>query len=165
MKQYIKNGEKKYANQIVVRKEGEQIICPTEELILADGWEEYVAPITHNLLQYKAAKIREVKERVHPFIVFGVEYFTDAITLNKMMSRVISEDALKKERTTLWFGGVEHAFSILDALDLLYKIQVYYGVCFDISQNHIAEICKLTTEEEVLAYDTQAGYPEKLIVK
>lgn len=52
MKTYTKNGQIKQANRIVVRitKEvnGEQktfqVINPSEELILADGWVEYVAP-------------------------------------------------------------------------------------------------------------------------
>lgn len=44
MKQYTKDGQIKYANRIVVIKDGTQIINPTEEQILADGWVEYVAP-------------------------------------------------------------------------------------------------------------------------
>ena len=44
MKQYIKDGQIKYANRIVVIKDGMQVINPTEEQILADGWVEYVAP-------------------------------------------------------------------------------------------------------------------------
>lgn len=44
MKLYTKDGQIKYANRIVVNKDGMQIINPTEEQILADGWVEYVAP-------------------------------------------------------------------------------------------------------------------------
>lgn len=48
MKQYIKeiNGkaEIKPASRIVIRKDGMQIINPSEELILADGWEVYEPP-------------------------------------------------------------------------------------------------------------------------
>ena len=44
MKRYSKDGQIKTRNQIVVRKDGMQIINPSEELILADGWVEYVAP-------------------------------------------------------------------------------------------------------------------------
>lgn len=52
MKTYTKNGEIKQANRIVVRTTKEvngeqktfQVINPTEEMILADGWVEYVAP-------------------------------------------------------------------------------------------------------------------------
>ena len=58
MKQYIKNGIIKYRNQIVLHgtrtikdKYGNekdiqiQIINPKEEMLLADGWVEYVAPV------------------------------------------------------------------------------------------------------------------------
>ena len=52
MKQYIKNGEIKTRNQIVLRVTKEingvekqfQVINPTEEMILADGWVEYIPP-------------------------------------------------------------------------------------------------------------------------
>lgn len=44
MKRYTKDNEIKYANRIVLIKDGMQIINPTEEQILADGWVEYVPP-------------------------------------------------------------------------------------------------------------------------
>ena len=44
MKRYIKDGVIKTRNQIVIKKDGRQYINPTIELILADGWVEYIAP-------------------------------------------------------------------------------------------------------------------------
>lgn len=44
MKQYIKEGIIKYANKIVIRTTDAQIFNPTEEMILADGWVEYIPP-------------------------------------------------------------------------------------------------------------------------
>ena len=48
MKRYIKEiGGKnviKTGNRIVIVKDGRQYINPSEEMILADGWVEYVAP-------------------------------------------------------------------------------------------------------------------------
>lgn len=52
MKRYTKNGEIKTRNQIVLRVTKEingvekqfQVINPTEEMILADGWVEYIPP-------------------------------------------------------------------------------------------------------------------------
>ena len=41
MKQYIKDNKIKYTNQIVINKDGFNIYNPTEEMILADGWEVY----------------------------------------------------------------------------------------------------------------------------
>lgn len=56
MKRYIKNGEIKTRNQIVLRVTKEingvekqfQVINPTEEMILADGWVEYIPPQVEN---------------------------------------------------------------------------------------------------------------------
>lgn len=44
MKIYEKNGEVKPANQIIIRRDGMNVFCPSEEMILADGWVEYVPP-------------------------------------------------------------------------------------------------------------------------
>lgn len=44
MKIYEKNGEVKPANRIVIVTDEFQIINPTEEMILADGWVEYIQP-------------------------------------------------------------------------------------------------------------------------
>ena len=42
MKQYIKDNEIKSRNEIIVRRNGMQTICPSEDLLLADGWVEYI---------------------------------------------------------------------------------------------------------------------------
>lgn len=44
MKIYEKNGEVKPANRIVISKDGMYTYNPTEEMILADGWVEYIPP-------------------------------------------------------------------------------------------------------------------------
>ena len=44
MKRYTKDGKVKYRNEIVIRKDGKQIINPTIEMLIEDGWIEYVAP-------------------------------------------------------------------------------------------------------------------------
>lgn len=45
MKQYIKDGVIKDANRIVISKDGMYTYNPTEEMILADGWVEYIPPV------------------------------------------------------------------------------------------------------------------------
>ena len=44
MKLYIKDGQVKLANRIVIITEDSQIINPTHEMLLDDGWVEYVQP-------------------------------------------------------------------------------------------------------------------------
>lgn len=43
-KLYEKNGQVLPASRIVIKADGYQTINPSEEMILADGWKEYVAP-------------------------------------------------------------------------------------------------------------------------
>ena len=42
MKKYIKDGVIKTRNNIVIKKDGMQYINPTEEMVFADGWVEYI---------------------------------------------------------------------------------------------------------------------------
>lgn len=44
MKVYQKDGVIKAANRIVIHKDSQQIINPSEEQILSDGWVEYIPP-------------------------------------------------------------------------------------------------------------------------
>lgn len=41
---YIKDGVIRDGSRIVIRKDGFQVISPSEEMILADGWEQYTPP-------------------------------------------------------------------------------------------------------------------------
>lgn len=42
---YTKDGIIRNGNRIVIKKDGFQVISPTEEMILADGWEPYTPPV------------------------------------------------------------------------------------------------------------------------
>ena len=44
MKRYIKDDKVKFRNEIVICRDVEQVINPTEEILLADGWHEYIVP-------------------------------------------------------------------------------------------------------------------------
>lgn len=44
MKKYIKNNQIKLQHRIIVSVGSKQVINPSEEQILADGWVEYVPP-------------------------------------------------------------------------------------------------------------------------
>lgn len=44
MKRYIKDNKVKFRNEIIIVRNGVQVINPSEEMILSDGWQEYVVP-------------------------------------------------------------------------------------------------------------------------
>ena len=45
MKQYQKNGQIKLKSHIIIKRDGKQVINPSEEQILADGWVEYIQQV------------------------------------------------------------------------------------------------------------------------
>ena len=44
MKRYIKDNKVKLRKEIIICRNGVQVINPSEEMILSDGWQEYVVP-------------------------------------------------------------------------------------------------------------------------
>jgi hypothetical protein len=62
MKKYIKDEKIKTYNQIVIIKDGMRTFNPTEEMILADGWIEYVTPEPEVALKVKNLKERKIEE-------------------------------------------------------------------------------------------------------
>ena len=44
MKRYIKDNKVKFRNEIIIVRNDVQVINPTEEMILSNGWQEYVVP-------------------------------------------------------------------------------------------------------------------------
>ena len=64
MKRYVKDNKIKFRNEIVIRDNGVQTVNPTEEMILADGWTEYVAPAAEPYTPaYKEHVERLIRER------------------------------------------------------------------------------------------------------
>lgn len=170
MKQYTKNNERKYASEIVIRKDGMQILAPTEDMILEDGWVEYVEPEKteeQKLYMAKSSMKRRLKNYdesslVNIFTIGGTKVWLDKATRAGLMLRFQAEIAKGKENTTLWHEGKQFPLLTSVALQMLYALELYASECYDNTQSHYAAIDALTTVEEVEAYDFTVGYPEKL---
>jgi hypothetical protein len=165
MKQYIKNGKIKKKNQIIIHKNGKQIINPNESYLIEDGWIEYVIPKVNEVVSEKNHKLFEINRVYNDSKGFYMNdtYCTfDTETLNKMLLRVMAESAMKFNKTTLWFNGNAYPMKTKDALELLYNLQIYYGNCFDISESHKQNVDKLETSEDIKNYNCEDNYPEKL---
>lgn len=78
---YIKDGKIRDGSRIVIRKGGFQIISPSEEMILADGWEQYTPPAVE-----PAEPEPTVDEQVRELILEQYNKRTD----------ITNEDALKR---------------------------------------------------------------------
>lgn len=183
MKRYIKDGEIKTRNQIVIKgqrtikdKDGNDKVVgtntynPTEEMILADGWEEYVTPEPTEeelLSRAKRNKVREVgaydtSEEVNIFYMQGQPMWLDFEDRSRLLLRFQAETAKGNETTTLWSNGKEYALPLSVAINMLYELETYASKCYDNTQRHLANIDVLKNIEDIESYDYRIGYPEKL---
>lgn len=173
MKQYTKDGVIRQANKIVINKDGFVTTKPTEEMILADGWVEYIAPpkpeptaeeLLERAKENKKAEIEvyDTSSEVDGFYIGETLLWLPLEKRTGLKLRFEAEKASGKTETTLWENGVQYPLNIETAIQMLYALEVYASMCYDQTQAHLAAIDTLTTVEEVEAYDHTAGYPEML---
>ena len=176
MKRYIKDGEIRTANQIVITKDGMTTTNPTEEMILADGWVEYIepepTPAPEKPEEEKLALAKRDKKRnisyydkssaVNQFFIGDTPMWLDKETRTGLKLRFEAEIAMGKTDTTLWANNVQYPLTLETAIQMLYALEVYASQSYDQTQAHLAAVEAMTTVEEVEAYDHTAGYPEKL---
>lgn len=172
MKRYIKTIDGKTiirkANEIIIRTTTEQIINPSEALIIADGWVEYEPPvIVPTLEDIKARKVEEVlaydsSSAVNEFSMGGLPIWLDKATRAGLLLRFEAEAKAGRTSTTLWYNGLPFTLPLTYAQEILIALELYASACYDNTQSHIAEVMKLESKEAVEAYDYTTGYPIKL---
>lgn len=168
MKRYIKDGKIKHRNEIVIRKDGMNTYNPTEEMILADGWVEYVTPIYEPTIDdYRKRKKDEIlrydsSEEVNAFYMQGERMWLDKAKRTWVMMRLQAEQAKGKAETTLWYGANQYSLPIGMAMQMLLAIEIYASECYDNTQRHIAAVDLLESKEAIESYDYRVGYPNKL---
>lgn len=181
MKRYIKDGIIKTRNQIVIKgqrtikdKDGNDKVVgtntynPTEEMILADGWEEYITPVYEPTIDdYRKRKKDEIlrydsSDEVNAFYMQGERMWLDKATRAGLMLRFQSEQTMGREMTSLWYSGQMYELPLATAFQMLYALEVYASECYDNTQRHMAAVDVLESIEEIESYDYRFGYPEKL---
>lgn len=170
MKIFQKDNRIKSLNRIVIIKDDMQILNPTEEMVLEDGWVELKEPEPINaekLSQAKVAKITEITEYdasniVNEFSVQGYQIWLDKATRAGLKLRFEAELQSGITETALWYNGVQFPISVELGIQILLAVELYASACYDNTQKHMANVQALTTVEEVETYDYTTGYPEKL---
>ena len=159
----------KFADDIVIRSNGKQTFNPTEAMILADGWVEYVTPVyVPTLEDIKANKVEEIlaydsSEAVNEFSIGGVSMWLDKATRAGLLLRFEAEGKVGRTETTLWNDGQSYTLPLETAQQMLIALELYASECYDNTQRHIAEVQKLESKEAVESYDYTTGYPQKLL--
>lgn len=172
MKRYFKeiDGTTVYktAKQIVIEKDGFNIYNPSEEMILEDGWAEYIYIIPMETIEEcKKEKIEHITHYdsspiINEFYIQGIPVWLDKNTRVGLSLRFESEIMRGKKETVLWYENKQFPLPLNMAKNMLYIIEEYASKCYDNTQKHIANVNKLETIEEIKDYDFTTGYPEKL---
>lgn len=164
---------KKKAKDIVLTTTRGIVFNPSEAMLLADGWTEYVRPTPPEPTEeekFAIAKERKKAEierhdkssAVNQFFIGETPMWLDKETRTGLKLRFEAEIAMGKTDTTLWADGVQYPLSLEAAIQMLYALEVYASMCYDNTQAHLADIDALTTIEDIEAYDYTTGYPDKL---
>lgn len=161
-----------YEGQSMTRKIENGLFAgiPTVEQLTEWGFTEYVEPTPtaeQLLIKAKTEKIKQIEaydksDAVNEFFYNEIPMWLDKATRDGLHLRLLAEQTMGKENTTLWFGTQSFEIPMSNAFQLLYAIEVYASACYDRTAAHKAAIGALTSVEDVEAYDYTEGYPEKL---
>lgn len=182
MKTYQKEIEgkvvKKTLNEIILSCDGRMIYNPTEDMVLADGWTEYVIqpkeiPMDIRIRIAKDRKVRELyiydeSSDVNDCIIVcqgnELHYWASKTERNDLKNAV--RDCLSVYKYTYRLDLRDKGISITLPCELLLQmlasLEVYAIECYNKTTDHNYAIKALETLEDVEAYDYKVGYPEKL---
>lgn len=168
----------KTLKEIVVKKDGKQTFNPSEEMVLADGWVEYVAPTpvepSESILRERARqmKLRELhdydesKEVNNCIIVYQgqeIDYWAKPSERTELKNAIRDCIALGREnyRLDLRDKGISVVIPCETLLMMLATLEVYAIDCYNRTTDHEFFIKSLTTRDEIEAYEFRHnGYPE-----
>lgn len=166
----------KTLKEIVIRKDGRVTYNPTEEMVLEDGWVEYVAheprPLPERVLIERAR--RRMLDELHKYdessevndciIVYQdeeIHYWADKTERNDLKNAVRDCIAMGRDvyRLDLRDKGVSINLPCEALLQMLSALEIYAIDCYNRTTDHEFAIKALTTKEEIEAYDFKVGYP------
>lgn len=104
----------------------------------------------------------DTSTEVNCFILDGRRVWLDKDTRVGLFNLLNIEKTSNIETTTLWFNGISIEIKVNKAITLLTAVEKYAKQCYDNTQEHYAEINKLSTIEECLKYDITSDYPSIL---
>ena len=182
MKKYKKEIDGKVSiktlNEIVLNKDGKVVFNPTEEMVIADGWTEYVFkprewPMEIQLQRVKDRKLRELERYDESSDVNDCIIVYQGSELSYWASKDERNDLKNAVRDYVAMGRTEYRLDLRDKgisitlpcellLQMMASLEVYAIECYNKTTDHNYAIKALETLEEVEAYDFKVDYPEKL---
>lgn len=169
----------KSLNNIILHINGKQVINPTEEMVLENGWSLYQE------VQSERPFDKDIIELERQNILDKIDIYDNSSDVNnciiKFNGNSINYWANKSERSILKTAvqdcilmgrneyrldlrelGIHVSINCEQLLHMLSALEVYAIDCYNKTTDHIYNVNNLTTIEEIRAYEYRVGYPEKL---
>ena len=151
--------------------DGMQTFNPSEEMILAAGWQEWQEPepseseLLQQTIENKLTEIDnyDKSESVNSFKIGNKDLWLDASLRQQLRTSIEAYKAMNRETASKWFDGVEYTFPVDTWLQMLNALEVYAAEALNATESHKVAVKELTTIQEVEGYDITADYPEKLV--
>ena len=187
MKQYVKeidgNTVIKTRHEVVIRKDGRVTYNPTEEMVLADGWVEYVPPTPAEPSEeqlFERAKerlIRRIEDHDKSRRVNNCRIVKDGNAMDYWADKHERDSLKNAVRDCITMGryvyrldlrelGISLEISCENLLAMLSALEVYAIDCFNKTTDHLYAVRSMqygsNTVEEIEGYRYEEGYPEVL---
>lgn len=167
MKKYIKNGQI-ITDGTPISDTNYKYFNPTPELYHSLGWEDYIeSEPVKTLEEVKQEKINEIisydiSDNVNSFTVNGEQTWISKADRVGLMNSTSIEKANNKMDTYLWFNHTRLTVSCDNLINMLSELEKYALECYNITEQHKANVVALNTIEDVEQYDYTQDYPNKL---
>lgn len=172
MKYYkIIDNKKVFFKGNVLYTEQGTIINPTEEQMIAAGWQVYTEPEPTNAQKLAAAKAEKIaqieyydaSDNVEQFTINGTPMWLGHELRQQIRTSTEAYQALGAENMTKVFNGAEFTFPIAVWIQMLNSLEVYAAEALNTTERHKAAIEAMTSIEDIENYDYTLNYPEKLV--
>ena len=104
----------------------------------------------------------DTSKYVESFSINGVEIWLGSELRNKVRENLETCNQFNETETILRFNGMAFAVSVEQGWQTYYLVLKYARDCWNVTQEHLAEVEKLQSIEDVKNYNYKSGYPEKL---
>lgn len=119
---------------------------------------------TNKKIILQKIKIYDRSKNVNSFTVNGSEAWIDRDTRSSLAYSTKCKLDSGQDTTALWLNGFRIEINCEVLLGLLNQLEVYALNCYDVTEQHKANVMNLETIEDVINYDYTANYPDKLNV-
>ena len=171
-KKYQKGNIIESKENIKLTYEGTYYNNPPEDILFKDGWEEVFFdgnrrisnnPNIHKKQIIKKISIFDKSKDVNSFFVGNVQAWIDRDTRVSLMNSTQILKNSGQENTILWLNGQPITISCDSLIQMLTVLEIYALQCYNVTEQHKANVNNLETIEEIKNYDFKVGYPEKLV--